>query len=360
MKLLYITNVKIPAHDAQSLQVASMAKAFTASLADDFGLVIKKMPGNEAIDGVDHLFRIGIPAMLPRVLQQLLFSFRARHIVKRFKPTAIYTRDIGVAYLFSLLGYSCVYEFHKPFETALGRKLFMQCKDRIRIVAISNALKQYLLEDHSINERDICVAHDGVFLEDFENIDRESARKIVSFDVPEIGNSMVALYAGNLQSGKGKELIFGAAKNLPDVSFVIVGGQGKESERYKDSTPANVHFLGRKPKKLIPQYLCGADILLLPFTKNLKTWKYHSALKMFEYMAAGTPIVTSDIGTLTEVFSKDNAFLFSPDSEDGLGAQIRNVIASADDARRRADTARVDVEAYTWYKRADYIISFLQ
>ena len=47
MKLAYVTNVKIPAEDAQSIQVAAMAKAFNQKLGHDFLLVSPKTLDNK-------------------------------------------------------------------------------------------------------------------------------------------------------------------------------------------------------------------------------------------------------------------------------------------------------------------------
>jgi glycosyltransferase involved in cell wall biosynthesis len=55
-----------------------------------------------------------------------------------------------------------------------------------------------------------------------------------------------------------------------------------------------VHFLGRKPYSALPSYCAGIDVAILPFVINELTLA-SNPLKLREYLAAGLPVVTSDI-----------------------------------------------------------------
>ena len=56
----------------------------------------------------------------------------------------------------------------------------------------------------------------------------------------------------------------------------------------------NVHFLGRKPYAALPGYCKAFDVALLPFIKNELT-ENANPLKLREYLAAGLPVVSTDI-----------------------------------------------------------------
>src|SRR5574344_505663 len=115
MKLLYLTNVQIPAENAQNLQIQAMSKAFFDSLKENFILI---SPWNKMNGGMNPIYqweRIKIINWLPRSLRQLSFIFKSRKIVKKFQPDIIYTRDIAIAWFFMKLGFKTVYEIHKPF-----------------------------------------------------------------------------------------------------------------------------------------------------------------------------------------------------------------------------------------------------
>jgi len=84
---------------------------------------------------------------------------------------------------------------------------------------------------------------------------------------------------------------------------------------------------------------------------------FTSPLKLFDYMAAGVPIVASDLPALREVLTdEENALLVPPGEPDGLARAIERLLgdpALADCLRGRAFA---DVAAYTWDRRAERII----
>jgi glycosyltransferase involved in cell wall biosynthesis len=56
----------------------------------------------------------------------------------------------------------------------------------------------------------------------------------------------------------------------------------------------NVHFLGHKPVELLPRYIAASQVCLMPYKIN--EWTRHiDPLKMYEYLAAGKPVVSTDI-----------------------------------------------------------------
>jgi len=404
MKLLYLTTVQIPADNAQSLQIQAMSKAFHSVLKDDFLLISPKNKRNAILSTEYNWIKIKIPKFLGRSWRYFLLIIKALPKVLEFKPDFIYSRDIGVVFFYKLLGFKAAYEIHRPFETKIGNLLFKLIAPKIKIVAISNALKQYIIEKYfrpresassqrpsaSFSEN-ILVAHDGVFLEDFEKItDSKESLKKNYLNLDE--NQFVALYSGSFQEGKGLELILEAAKQLKDITFVIIGSPSSprpsafnsqrssaSSQRPSASNPrlsassprqsapnqresalsSNVLFLGRKSPEEIPFYLKSADLLVLPFTKELKTYQYHSALKMFEYMASGVPILASNLGSILEILNENNAFLFDPDDQDNFIEKIKKIKENYSAAEKKAIQALQNVRNYTWQKRVENILRFL-
>jgi len=84
-------------------------------------------------------------------------------------------------------------------------------------------------------------------------------------------------------------------------------------------------------------------------------------MKMFEYMAAGLPIVSSDLPVLREVLENGrNALLVSPDDLDAWAKAISLLAANAGLRRRLGEAARADlIEYYTWETRARSVLADL-
>jgi glycosyltransferase involved in cell wall biosynthesis len=87
---------------------------------------------------------------------------------------------------------------------------------------------------------------------------------------------------------------------------------------------------------------------------------YTSPLKLFEYMAAGVPVVASDLPALREVLRDgENAVLVAPDDPGALAQGIRRVLEDKPLADRLAAQARRDAQAHTWTARAQAILEFI-
>ena len=104
----------------------------------------------------------------------------------------------------------------------------------------------------------------------------------------------------------------------------------------------NVRVVGHRPPAEARRYLAAADVAVIPLSGATIIAREHtSPLKMFEYMAAGVPIVASDLPSLREVLRHEhNALLVPPDDNAALAAAIERLLGDHELAARLARTAR--------------------
>ena len=116
---------------------------------------------------------------------------------------------------------------------------------------------------------------------------------------------------------------------------------------------------GLIPQEHGPEHLAACDILVSPHVPNPdRTPFFGSPTKLFEYMASEVPIVASDLPALTEILTHErNALLVQPDDPTALADGIRRLIDDPALAARLARNARLDVEKFTWNKRAERILA---
>ncbi len=104
-------------------------------------------------------------------------------------------------------------------------------------------------------------------------------------------------YVGTVAEWHDVGLIRFIAKEKSDYNFVFVGPIGENADIGECKGISNIHFLGGKPYKTLPSYLQHFDVCILPF----RTGDFAAGIdpvKAYEYLAAGKPVVATDMPEL--------------------------------------------------------------
>jgi glycosyltransferase involved in cell wall biosynthesis len=248
----------------------------------------------------------------------------------------------------SVLGVPCVYETHRrPLTQGERWRDDFIARRAAGIIIISEHMRKQYVPYKKL----LLVSHDAVSLERFFiSIEKAEARAQLGWALEE----KICLYAGTVSKLKGADYIFAAARLLPQTTFLLVGQVAPEFADVE--LPRNVRLLGRKEQAQLPPLLRAADVLLLPHPRGEYS---QSPMKLFEYMASGTPIIASRLPSICEVLNDANATLVEPESAEALAEGIRNVL-SGKHVEGLAARAREDVRAYTWEKRGSAVAEFIR
>ena len=133
-------------------------------------------------------------------------------------------------------------------------------------------------------------------------------------------------------------------------SFVLVGPVGPGDPHTDVSSLAsepNVHLLGLRSYEQLPEVLRGADAGLIPYARNELTESIFP-MKVYEYLAAGLPVVATPLPALVNVAEVRTA----PDAE-GIIALLEQALAE-DSPERRAERSRA-ARAHSWERRLEEI-----
>jgi glycosyltransferase involved in cell wall biosynthesis len=110
-------------------------------------------------------------------------------------------------------------------------------------------------------------------------------------------------YVGRIKSQMDWRTLIGIARRRPDWSIVLVGPVGHmgdyEASKAELFGLPNVHYLGNRSVGQVPAYVRHMDVCLLCYALTDYT-RYIFPLKLHEYLAAGRPVVGSDIRTLRD------------------------------------------------------------
>jgi glycosyltransferase involved in cell wall biosynthesis len=87
---------------------------------------------------------------------------------------------------------------------------------------------------------------------------------------------------------------------------------------------------------------------------------YASPLKLFEYMAVGRPIVSSDHPATAEVVRDgETALLVPPENDDALADALCRLYDDPALRERLGDAAKQESTQYSWQARAEHILQFI-
>ena len=139
-----------------------------------------------------------------------------------------------------------------------------------------------------------------------------------------------------------------AASARPDWAFVLIGfpmGIDDEELARRVSRRDNLFYLGPKPHAELPRYMAHADVAAIPFKLNPVTHA-SSTLKLFEYMAAGKPIVA----TPTRESLKYPCVLVA-DNPQAFVQRLDEAVQKRTDPQYLA-LLKAEAEANTWQSRA--------
>lgn len=360
MKLIYLSTIIIPSPLANRIQTMKMSEAFSQFC--DFTLYVgKKLEKDQKIFEYYNIscpfkiIELGIPKLKPR---SFFSSPRYLKVIREENPDIIYIRELRLSFFLSFFSRDLFFEAHNfPQNYFLYSLFFNRLKG---IIVITRKLKDLFLRK-GIAENKILVAPDAVDIKIFDiGCSMFEARE--KLNLPK--DKKIVLYAGHLYEWKGVDTLAQASKYLPNtVEIYFVGGTeiDKKNFEIRTSNLERIHIIGHRPYSEIPYWLKSADVLVLPNTAKEEISKYWtSPIKLFEYMASKRPIVASDLPSIREILNESNAILVKPDDPDSLAEGIKKVLENPELAEKISAKAFQDVQQYTWQKRAEKVLNFIQ
>ncbi len=175
------------------------------------------------------------------------------------------------------------------------------------------------------------------------------------------------LYLGSLHPWKGVETLIRAMQHVKHpAQLTIVGGNTHRISELRalamdEAVAERVSFIGPVEPGRRFEWIHRADICLLPLTPTSIGSRYTSPLKLFEYLAAGKPIVVSDLPSMRAVLEPEkHALLVAQSDAEGFAQAIERLLAQPALRERLGAAARWHAQDFTWRKRAERVLAFIQ
>ena len=120
---------------------------------------------------------------------------------------------------------------------------------------------------------------------------------------------------------------------------------------------------GFVPNAELPKYQAACDVLLMPYQSQVSAssggdiGRYLSPMKLFEYLACGRAICSSNLPVLQEILSQEIALLLPPDNIQAWVAAIKKLDDNPDLRKDLGNNARAAAQKYSWEARAEKIFA---
>lgn len=229
------------------------------------------------------------------------------------------------------------------------------------LVTIHDILKQNFTKA-GVPDGKILVLDDGVDIDNFQNLpNKGKIREILR--LPK--NKKIVVYCGSLFPDKGIEHILLVAKNIPNIIFLVVGGPDYQRKIWQDYVVSyrieNVQFPGFVENNKVRFYLEAADALFMPYKTDQKIKimdiNTTSPLKLFEYMAAKRPIISTNIPAISRVIKHDvDGLLAEPNNIQQLTHFVETTLEDRHLAEKLSNNAYRKVQDYDWKRRCEKIL----
>lgn len=144
------------------------------------------------------------------------------------------------------------------------------------------------------------------------------------------------------------------ATRHPEWSFAFIGPLKEDGDMSSFTSLPNVHLFGRKTVPELPAYLKAMDVCLLPYVLNEYT-HHVFPLKLYEYTAAGKPIVSTDMYEMRAYQGDDLAI---GRTHEEFEAAIITALDTETPERARARSKRT--ATHTWEHRIEDISSLIE
>ena len=391
MKLAYLADIRFPMERANGIQTVETCHA-VARAGTEVELVVQRSDDRTDPACLDFYGLAPHPNLTLRRLvvphpgslaAKLVFAAKSLKLVSSHKFHAVYTRDLTLAdWLLRLQPWLRLPVFYEAHTSAasfseeahrlyrntapppptrrkiarLRRREKRVCRKASRLITITRELQLFLERAHG-SLAPVEVIPDGAHV----------PNQIPPLREPEAGTPIRVTYIGQLYPWKGVDTLLEAMVELRGERLVIVGGLPPEPDLDRTRNQARhfgvsdrVEFRGYVPPARLIEERRTADIFVVPTLDSVTARHFTSPLKLFEAMAAGRPIVASDLPSLRVVLTDGvNALLVPPGDSKALAEAVRKLAGDRQLRARLAQRAGEDVRRYSWDERGRRIAHLL-
>jgi hypothetical protein len=379
-RLHYISPSLLPSRSANSVHVMHQCNGLAHAGAQitlyakrtqlDVGELTGKLQQNYGVDTRNWQL-VTFHSEFSRADTLRIALMAMRTVLRAPRYEIVLSRNLHAAWLLATAGRPMLFETHQ-LEYGIRKTMqrWVMTRPWVRTIAISDCLVACLEEHHALRLRDPLVLHDaapdgitrllpGRRRQALAELLKTPANDLASWDA-------VCGYFGQLYAGRGIEIIEAMAAARPSCLFLVFGGNESDVATRRIKAPSNLLYMGHVPHPVSQSAQAAVDVLLMPYQQNVSigilghdTARWMSPMKMFEYLAAGVPIISSDLPVLREILANErNSLLVNAENAEQWLAALDSLISNPDYANSIGELAHRQYQTkHTWLRRAESLLA---
>lgn len=387
VRIAYVNHGRFPTEKAYGFQIAQMCEAMMA-LGHEVTLIcpavrnairesprqyygLRSGPRIVLLPARNFLSPL-VPGFLRFAYSMWPYGNAVRDFVRGEKFDLLYIRSPFLLRAAIDTRIPVILELHALPRFLRGRfvTLCHHCKN---VVCLTGPMRDELMS-WGVDAGKIIAEADGVDLRRFGTLPSSEAAKArwhLPHDRPVVG------YVGSLVTRetleKGVRKLIDAMQNgewkMENTTrykpfLWIVGGPQQWIDTYRAHAASiglsaeDVRFQGFVNAADVPSAIAACDICVYPAPKSDHPYflRDTSPLKLFEYLAAGRPVVCADLPPIRDIVDEKSVRFFKPGDSEDLATAIDDVLAHPEEARRRAEEGRRIAEKHSWEERMRRIL----
>ena len=365
MIITYLFNSSIPSRNPGSLQVIKTCEGFL-KLKNKVNLIVPSTGLKNSIKKfysltkTPNVLRLKYFKKFPQGINYYLFSIFSIVYGIYLKTDLFVTRNLFNVFILNFFKKNTIIEIHHDLSNEgrvvniIYRYFSILNKDNVvKIVAITNAVKKYLIINFNVNPNKIVVIPSASAI-------KVKFKKIYKKKIYNIG------YFGSLDETKGVNFIMKLSSLDTKNKYYVYGGDQSQVDKLnKINKSTNLKICPYVPYSHVGKKLQKMDVLLMPSDKNLlkstggvgNIAKYTSPLKLFDYLASGKLIITSNLKVFKEVIQNNvNCFIINDLNLNNWHKKIKNLNKNLSKINNIKINAFNLSKNYTYDKRAQKIL----
>lgn len=308
------------------------------------------------------LGRLGqVGGALPRALNSMVLNYRFARQALALDPTVVHAHDLNTLAAARRVKRSrdawLVYDAHElqahRNEMGLARRAWGRIveqrgmRDVDAMITATDAWADYLAGVYKV-ERPHVVRN----VPEPEKTP-PSARRDLRAALRIREDQRILLYQGSIQPNRGIEQTIAALRYLPECVLVIIGYGAHQAALQRQAQRwglmQRVRFFGPVPNAELIGYTAAADVGMCCIINSSLSYYWSLPNKLFEYMMAGIPSVTSDFPEMGRLVRREGiGEVCNPSDPRDIGRAVARIIHDAPHEQRLRAAARVAAERYHW------------